>query len=135
MSYLDNLENSLKALESSEERDPAAVAAQQQRRAEERNAAVLRAPYVRALKSSAFTGQLLGACRKLGPTLGVYVQVTWVDEALRLDVREHRLSLTPTSEGIEAIFSRDQKELQRYAISLDGDGEALARQWLEGLPR
>lgn len=135
MSYLDNLENSLKALESSEERDPVAMAAQQQRRAEERNAAVLRAPHVRALKTSPFTGQLLGACRKLGPALGVYVQVTWVDEALRLDVREHRLALTPTTEGIQAIYSQQQEELRRTAISLDGDGEALAREWLESLPR
>ncbi len=134
MSYLDNLENSLKALESSEERDPAAIAAQQQRRAEERNAAVLRGPHVRALKTSNFTGQLLGACRKLGPTLGVYVQVTWVDEALRLDVRDQRLALVPTSEGIEAVYLKDGQEERRTAISLEGDGEALARQWLESLP-
>lgn len=134
MSYLDNLENSLKALESREEKDPAQQERERQQRADDRNAAALRAPFVRALKTSSFTGQLLGACRRLGPARGVYVQITWVDEALRLDVREQRLELVPTPDGIVAVYTEAGEERRRESISLDGDGEALARQWLQALP-
>ncbi len=130
MSYLDNLENSLKALESREERDPAQVQREMQAREDARTSAAARAPFVRALKTSAFTGQLLGGCRKLGPAKGVYVQVTWVDEALRLEVREHRLQLTPTGEGVVAVYSEGGEERRREAVDLEADGEALAAAWL-----
>ncbi|MCW5963922.1 MAG: hypothetical protein KIT83_07780 [Bryobacterales bacterium] len=134
MSYLDNLENSLKALESQEEKDPAQQERERQRRADERDAAAQRAPFVRALKTSSFTGQLLGACRRLGPARGVYVQITWVDDALRLEVREHRLELVPTPDGIVAVYAEAGAERRRETINLEGDGEALARQWLQALP-
>ena len=52
MSFLDNLENNLKALESREEKDPEKVRRDQERREAERNAALLRAPHVEALKNA-----------------------------------------------------------------------------------
>ena len=66
MSFLDNLENNLKALESREEKDPAQVKQDQERRQAERNAALMRAPHVEALKNSAFTSELLTKCRAIG---------------------------------------------------------------------
>ncbi len=66
MSYLDNLENNLKALENQEERDPQTVKREQERREAERSAALLRAPYVDALKNSTFTLELLTQCRAIG---------------------------------------------------------------------
>jgi len=51
MSYLDNLENNLKALENQEERDPQKVRREQERREAERTAALLRAPHAEALKN------------------------------------------------------------------------------------
>lgn len=134
MSYLDNLENSLKALEAREQFDPEQQARDAQKRERERDAAARRAPYVRALKASTLTGQLLGACRKLGPGFGIYVQITWVDEALRLEARDCRLELVPTADGIEGVYSRNGEELRREPIDLEGDGEALARNWLESIP-
>ena len=66
MSFLDNLENNLKALESREEKDPETVKRDQERREAERTAALLRAPHVEALKNSAFTSELLAQCRTIG---------------------------------------------------------------------
>jgi hypothetical protein len=133
MSYLDNLENSLKALESQEEKDPAAAQRRAEARVQQRDAAVKRAPYVKALQSSDFTGKLLGACRQLGPKLGMYVQVAWVDGALRLDVRNHRLEFTPTAEGIDAVYMTDGSEKRRETVDLNGDGAAVAKAWMESV--
>jgi hypothetical protein len=88
MSYLDNLENNLKALENQEERDPQKVKREQERREAERSAALLRAPFVEALKNSPFTVELLTQCRAIGHQQRVLVQFTWLGESLRLDARE-----------------------------------------------
>jgi len=133
MSYLDNLENSLKALESQEEKDPATMQRHAEARAQEREAAVKRAPHARALQSSTFTGQLLGACRQLGPRLGMYVQITWIDGVLRLEAREQRLELTPTTDGVDAVYSSGGREQRRETINLDDDGALLAKKWMESL--
>jgi hypothetical protein len=131
MSYLDNLENNLKALENLEERDPEKVKREQQRREAERSAALLRAPYVEALKNSPFTSELLTQCRTIGHGQRVLVQFTWLGETLRLDAKTKRMTLSPTSEGITAVFSVDGDETGRATIdpAVD-DAAALARRWL-----
>jgi len=134
MSYLDNLENSLKALEAREQFDPEQQARDAQRRETERDAATRRGPYVRALKSSKLTGMLLGGCRKFGTRFGMYVQITWVDDALRLEARDHRLELSPTGDGVVAIYSEHGDEVRRAVVDLDGDGEAMAEAWMSGIP-
>lgn len=131
MSFLDNLENNLKALESREEKDPEKVKRDQERREEERNAALLRAPYVEALKTSAFTSELLTHCRTIGHGQRVLVQFTWIGESLRLDAKAKRMELTPTAEGIEVVFSLNGVETGRTAADLQSDDAAeLARRWL-----
>jgi len=131
MSYLDNLENNLKALENLEERDPEKVKREQERREAERSAALLRAPYVDALKNSPFTSELLTQCRTIGHGQRVLVQFTWLGETLRLDAKTKRMTLSPTSEGITAVFSVDGDETGRATIdpAVDDAGE-LARRWL-----
>ena len=59
MSFLDNLENDLKALENREERDPEKIKREQAQREADRAAALLRAPHAEALKTSPFTSDLL----------------------------------------------------------------------------
>ena len=54
MSFLDNLENNLKALESREEKDPEKIKRDRERREAERMAALSRAPHADALKNSTF---------------------------------------------------------------------------------
>ena len=131
MSYLDNLENNLKALENQEERDPQKVKREQERREAERSAALLRAPYVEALKNSPFTVELLTQCRAIGHQQRVLVQFTWLGETLRLDAKAKRMLLTPTSEGIAAVFSVNGDETGNTNIDPQVDDAAeLARRWL-----
>lgn len=131
MSYLDNLENNLKALENQEERDPEKVKREQERREAERSAALLRAPHVEALKNSPFTVELLTQCRAIGHGQRVLVQFTWLGEALRLDAKAKRMVLTPTSEGIMAVFSENGDEAGRTNVDPKvDDAAALARRWL-----
>ena len=131
MSFLDNLENNLNALERIEEKDPEKVRRDQERREEERNAALLRAPYVDALKSSAFTSELLTQCRTIGHGQRVLVRFTWIGENLRLDAADRRLELAPTAAGIEAVSSINGAEQKRTIVNLESDDPAvLAREWL-----
>lgn len=131
MSFLDNLENNLKALENQEEKDPEKVKRDKERREAERNAALLRAPYVEALKNSPFTTQLLTECRTIGHGQRVLVQFVWIGESLRLNAKNKRMELTPSSEGIEAVMSQDGEEIARTTVDPNKDDpSALARRWL-----
>ena len=137
MSYSDNLENNLKALERQEERDPAKVQREREQREADRKAAELRAPHAEALKRAAFTNQLLGQCRVIGQQQKMSVRFTWLGETLRLDARglqtenTKRVDLVPTPEGIAAVFSVDGEETKRAKVNLEKDDPAaFARKWL-----
>jgi len=131
MGFLDNLENDLKALERQEERDPEKVARERARREADRTAAILRGPHVEALKTSAFTSDLLTECRSIGRGQRVLVQFTWLGEILRLDARTKRMELIPTSEGIATVFSLEGVETGREMVNPQtDDAAALARRWL-----
>jgi len=133
MSFLDNLENNLKTIENREDKDPEKIKRDQERREVDRNAALLRAPHVEALKNSAFTSVLLAQCRMIGHGQRVLVQFAWNGESLRLDAKEKRMELTPTSEGIMAVFSADGMETGRTSVDPGADdASALARRWLTG---
>jgi hypothetical protein len=133
MSFLDNLENNLKALENQEEKNPEKVKRDQERREAERSSALLRAPHATALKNSEFTSQLLTKCRTIGREQHVLVQFTWIGDNLRLDAAAKRMELTPTPEGIVAVFSSNGAEVSREMVNPQtGDAAALARQWLTG---
>jgi hypothetical protein len=131
MSFLDNLENNLKALESQEEKDPEKVKRDREQREAERNAALLRAPHVEALKNSPFTSNLLTECRTIGHGQRVLVQFTWIGETLRLNAKTKRMDLIPSPEGILAILSEAGAETSRTIIDPQKDDPAsLARRWL-----
>ncbi len=133
MSFLDNLENNLNALERQEEKDPEKVKREQQRREADRTAALQRAPHADALKNSAFTSDLLTQCRIIGHAQRVLVQFTWIGESLRLDAKAKRMELVPTSEGIMAVFSISGTETGRERVDPQtGDAAVLARFWLTG---
>ena len=131
MSYLDNLENNLKALENREEKDPEKLKRDQERREADRNEALLRAPHADALKSSPFTMELLAQCRTIGHAQRVLVQFTWIGESLRLDAKAKRMQLIPTTKGIEIVFSVDGVETGRAMANPQIDDAAeLAKAWL-----
>ena len=130
MSFLDNLENNLKALESREEKDPAKQKEEQARREAERQAALAAAPIAAALKTGPFTEKLLTACRVIGHQQRTMVRFTWLDSTLRLEAKERRLDLKPTAQGVEATFFIDNESTSQQMLTLNEDPEALARQWL-----
>lgn len=131
MGFLDNLENNLNALERLEEKDPEKVKRERERRDSDRDAAILRQPFVDALKSSAFTSELLTQCRTIGHGQRVLVQFTWLGENLRLDAKTKRMELTPTADGVIAVFSLEGAETGREPVDLEsGDAAALATKWL-----
>ena len=131
MSFLDNLENDLKALESREEKDPEKVKREQDRREADRIAALQRAPHADALKNSPFTMDLLTQCRTIGHAQRVLVQFTWLGEVLRLDAKTKRMELTPTAKGITAVLSLNGDQTERLAVNPQvDDAAALARRWL-----
>jgi hypothetical protein len=133
MSFLDNLENNLKALESLEEKDPEKVKRERERREADRNTALSRAPHVEALKNSAFTSELLTQCRTIGHGQRVLVRFTWIGESLRLDAKNNRMELIPTTDGIVAVLSVGGEETGRARLDpLVDDAGALARRWLTG---
>src|SRR5580658_4925600 len=131
MGFLDNLENDLKALERQDERDPEKIKRERERRDADRNAALSRAPHADALKNSPFTTELLTQCRAIGHGQRVLVQFTWLGEKLRLDAKSKRMELTPTAEGITAVFSVNGEETGRTAVDPQvDDAAALAKRWL-----
>lgn len=130
MSFLDNLENNLKALESREEKDPAKQKEEQSRREADRQSALAAAPVAEALKSGPFTEKFLTACRLIGHSQRTMVRFTWLDTTLRLEAKERRLDLKPTAQGVEATFFVDNESTAQQLLTLKEDPEDLARQWL-----
>jgi len=84
MSFLDNLENNLKALESRDERNPEALAREASSREAARAAALAIGPHAEALRNGPFKDGLLTACRGIGHRRRILVRPIWVDSTLRL---------------------------------------------------
>jgi len=129
MSFLDNLENNLKSLESSEQGKEDAARAQRAREAE-RNQTMAAAPFAEQLKESPFTADLLKQAARVGFSLRTKVHVAWLGTTLRLEAREKRLELRPTAKGIVAAYLENGQEVRSEPCDLSGDPEALVRQWL-----
>ncbi|MCC6585941.1 MAG: hypothetical protein IT168_04410 [Bryobacterales bacterium] len=132
MSFLDNLENNLKALERAEEADPEQQKRLREARAAERDLAQKLAPLAEALKSGPFTDELLRACRTIGHRMRTMVRVTWIDSTLRLEAREKRLELSPAAEGVVAKYFKDGAEERQESVDLQGNASEFAERWLAG---
>jgi hypothetical protein len=136
MSFFDNLEDNLKALESREQRDPAAIARARKAVEAEKLEALRRAPFAAALQSRPFAGALIAACRKEGHSRRILARPAWLDSTLRLEARwddiDRRLELVPTGDGVRAVFYEGDAETHREPVDLDSPPEGLARRWLSG---
>jgi hypothetical protein len=130
MSFSDNLENSLKNLESQDERDTGSVRGQQLRQAH-RATVLASAPNAEKLKNGKFTSGLLTHATRIGHGLRTKVNIIWLGGTLRLQAREHRLELRPTPEGVFAHFFVGEKETGKEKVDLSGNPERLAKHWLE----
>ena len=130
MSFLDNLENNLKALESQEEKDPQAQAREAAQREAARSAALEIAPYAEALRNGPFKDGLLTACRDIGHRQRVLVRPVWVDSTLRLEAGVKKLELRPTPSGVLAVFFEGGVEQKSVIIDLSSDPAKVAEKWL-----
>ena len=127
MSFLDNLENNLKALEGREEmQNPR----DRQRRESQRAAALAVAPHAEKLRTSPFTSDLLKHATRIGREQRVVVRPAWLGATLRLEARDRKLDLQPTAEGIVAVYLEGESEVRREPLNLDADAESVARAWL-----
>jgi hypothetical protein len=130
MSFLDNLENNLKALESREERDPATLAREAAAREAARSAALEIAPHAEALRNGPFKDGLLSTCREIGHRRRILVRPVWIDLTLRLEAGAKRLELRPTPSGVLAVFLEGEKERESTLIDLSSDPVKLAEKWI-----
>ncbi len=130
MSFLDNLENSLKSLENSEqgredkEREHRA-------RESERTRVHAVAPFAEELKKGPYTVELMKQATRVGFSLRLKVNIVWLGTTLRLEAREKRLELRPTPEGIVAAYLDNGQESRVEPLDLKGNPEDLVRQWLQ----
>jgi hypothetical protein len=131
MSFLDNLESNLKAIESREERDPKALAREAAAREAARSAALQIAPYADALRNGQFLNGLLTACREIGHPRRILVRAVWVDSMFRLETGAKRLELRPTPSGVLAVFLVEGREQESTPVDLSSEPAKLAQKWLE----
>jgi hypothetical protein len=131
MSFLDNLENNLKALESRDEKDPEALARQAAAREAARSMALEIAPHAEALRNGPFKDGLLTACREIGHRSRILVRPVWVDSTLRLEAGAKKLELRPTPSGVLAVFFDGGIERESTLINLSSDPVKLAEKWLK----
>jgi hypothetical protein len=126
MDFLDNLENSLKNLESREERDSGA----RERQQTERTRAVAEAPWAEKLKNSEYTKKLFDVAALAGHRIRAKVYMAWFDSTLRLEAKGRALELRPTADGIVADFAGPEGEPVKRGVDLDGNPEDLLKEWL-----
>lgn len=129
MSFLDNLENSLKSLENSEQGKEDA-GRQQRARENERANAQAAAPFAEELKKGPFTADLLKHATRLGYNQRVKVHIAWLGATLRLEARERRLELRPTPTGVVAVYLDGTQEPRTEPVDLKSSAEELVRNWL-----
>jgi len=129
MSFLDNLENNLKAMESAEQKKDEAERRVRDRSAE-RAQALAEAPWAEELKKGHYATELLKQATRIGFSLRTKVHIAWIGTTLRLEARERRLELRPTTDGIVAAYLEDGEERRVEPLDLKGDPAELVRAWL-----
>ena len=128
MSFLDNLENNLKAMEERQQAGPE----DHRQRERDRAAALEAAPWAEKLKSGPWTAELLRQTTRLGHERRMKIFAAWIGTSLKLEARERKLELRPTAAGIEAVY-REAGIAERLApVNVEESAESFLRQWLDG---
>jgi hypothetical protein len=126
VSFLDNLENNLKALEGREEGGLDSSG----RRARERRRALAAAPWAEKLKKSPWCGTLMQQATRAGFQRRMRVSLVWLDTTLRLEAKDSRLDLRPEPGGIVAVFLRGREEVGNHPVDLGEDPRSLVEEWM-----
>jgi len=129
MSFLDNLENNLKSLESREE----GAGHDNRRRERERESALAAAPWAERLRKEPFAQKLMQQATIAGRPRRLKVNIMWIGNTLRLEARGQRLEMRPGAEGVTAVFLRDGAEVRRAPVDLAADPQKLIDAWMADL--
>lgn len=130
VSFLDNLENNLKAMEGREERD----GQEHVKREQARTAAVAVGPWAAQLRESQYAQKLLGLAARAGMQRRTKIFPAWLDTTLRLEWEGERLELQPTNTGIQAAsVTKEYEEMWREPVDLSGDPAPLLEKWLQSV--
>jgi hypothetical protein len=126
MSFLDNLENNLKALEGLEQ---GGIDDGNKREAVKRRA-LLEKPWADRLKSDPWTAKLMQLATRAGFERRTKVHLIWIGTTLRMEARGQRLELRPMVNGVEAVFLKGAEVLRRQPIDLVLEPSALIAEWM-----
>ena len=126
MSFLDNLEDNLKSLESQD----AGGLDDGGRRDAERERAIATAPWAERLKNGPFVQTLMRDLTRAGYARRMKVNFIWLGTTLRIEARDQRLELEPTPGGVELVLPD-----RRASLDLDGSPDGLIRDFLQMLDR
>jgi hypothetical protein len=126
MSFLDNLEDNLKALENREE----GGIDESRRRDAERERALAAGPWAERLKSGAFVPALMQQATAAGYKRRIKINLMWIGTALRLEARGHRLELRPEPRGVVAVFLKGIEEVRRQPVNLANSPQKLLAEWM-----
>jgi hypothetical protein len=129
MSFLDNLENNLKALES---RDVGGIADNGPRE-EERTRAKAEAPWAEQLKRDPWTQQLMQQMTRAGFQRRTKVNLLWLGTTLRMEARGQKLELRPVPGGVVAVYLRGPEELKREPVDFKEDPQKLVARWMPAI--
>jgi hypothetical protein len=129
MSFLDNLENNLKALESLEQ---GGIEDQRGRDAAKSRARAA-APWAEKLKRDPWTQALMQLSTKAGFQRRIKVNLIWIDTTLRLEALGHRLEFRPQPDGIRAVFLQGQQEVNVQMVDLAVKPDQLIAEWMTTL--
>jgi len=129
MSFLDNLENNLKALESQEQ----GGIDESKRREADRERAIAAAPWAEQLKNGPFAPALIQQAIRAGYARRTKVHLAWIGTTLRLEARGQRLELRPMAGRVDGVMLDGEREVQRDVVNLSGSPENLVEVWMKKL--
>jgi hypothetical protein len=129
MSFLDNLENNLKALEG---REQGGTDDGKQREAVKKRS-LLEKPWADRLKSDPWTANLMQRATRAGFERRTKVHLIWIGTTLRLEARGQRLELRPGAEGITAVFLRGAEQVRRVPVDMAKDSAGLIADWMSAV--
>ena len=127
MSFLDNLENSLKALEGTE----SSGFEDDSLRNKRKNAERLAAPWAEKLRTSEWAKKIMSQAMAAGHQRRVRIGLFWIGTSLRLEAMSQRLDMRPSGTGIDAVFLDGNEERKKIKVDLEGDPAKLLGQWLQ----
>jgi hypothetical protein len=126
MSFLDNLEDTLKALEASEQ----GGIDDSNRREAAKKRALAEKPWADRLKTDPWTANLMQRSTRAGYERRIKVNLIWVGTTLRLEARDQRLELRPRPNGILAVFLQGAESIKEEPVDLKSDPAKMIANWM-----